>query len=80
MLCKHRGVLVNQAAPHFPDLSIVARNKEAKRKKEQLREKKRTYQMERSTGVLWRASLASLEYQEVTDDGEGIRLGPYRCP
>ena len=73
-------MLVNQAAPHFPDLSIVARNKEAKRKKEQLREKKRIYQMERSTGVLWRASLASLEYQEVTDDGEGIRLGPYRCP
>ena len=36
--------------------------------------------MEESTGVLWRASLASLEYEEVTDGGEGIRLGLYRYP
>ena len=64
----------------FQNLSIVTRNKEGKRKKEQLREKKRKYQTERSTSVLWRASLVSLEYEEVTDDGEGRRLGSYRYP
>ena len=73
-------MLINQAAPHFPEPKYSYRNKEGKRKKEQLREKKRKYQMERSTSVLWRASLVSLEYEEVTDDGEGRRLGSYRYP
>ena len=64
----------------FRNLSIVTRNKEGKRKREELREKKRKYQMERSTSVLWRASLVSLECEEVTDDGEGKKLGLYRYP
>ena len=64
----------------FQNLRIVTRTKEGKRKREELREKKRKYQMERSTSVLWRASLVSLECEEVTDDGEGKKLGLYRYP